>query len=305
MIVCANFSFLSSNSSTTLFKYSLRFVTGSGSEVGQALIDHPQIQAISFTGSNAIGKRVATSAAERGIKFQLEMGGKNPVIIAKDANLDAAVKAVMNGAFLSTGQKCTATSRVIVEEAVFDEFVEKLKEATEKLKVGNAIDEDAFMGPSAHESQFNTVIKYLQIAEEEGATLFTGGKQLTGGEYDDGYFIAPTIYKDVTPDMTIAKEEIFGPVIALFKVKDLDEAIELANDTEYGLSASMFTTNIQSFLEFADEIEAGMVRVNAESTGAELQAPFGGIKGSSYGPREQGEATKEFYTEIKTIFVKG
>lgn len=283
----------------------LNFVTGSGSVIGQNLIDHSQIQAITFTGSDTIGKEVAKSASERGIKFQLEMGGKNPVIVTKDADLNGAVEAVISGAFRSTGQKCTATSRVIVEEGIYNQFVEKLIQETKKIKVGNALGEDVWMGPCAHEQQFNTVKEYLEIGQKEGAILLAGGEVLTDGEYDSGFFVTPTIFGDVDADMRIAKEEIFGPVIALFRATDLEDAINQANDTEYGLSASIFTTNIGSFLEFVDEIEAGLIRINAESAGVELQAPFGGMKATSTGSREQGEAAKEFYTEIKTVFVKG
>ncbi|OXS79069.1 alpha-ketoglutaric semialdehyde dehydrogenase GucD [Domibacillus enclensis] len=281
------------------------FITGSGSVVGQGLIDHPKLNAITFTGSEGVGQGVAKSAAARGIKFQLEMGGKNPVIVAKDANIDQAVEAVISGGFRSSGQKCTASSRVIVEEAVYDEFKEKLVLASEKITVGNGLQEGIWMGPCASESQFNTVKDYIEKGKQEGAALIHGGDVLTGGEYDHGFFIKPAIFEHVTTDMTIAQEEIFGPVIALLKASDLEEAIEIANNTKYGLSASIFTSNISSLLEFIDEIEAGLVRINAESAGVELQAPFGGMKASSTGSREQGEAAKEFYTAIKTVFVKG
>lgn len=283
----------------------LNFVTGSGSVIGQSLIDHAQIQAITFTGSETVGKGVGKSATERGIKFQLEMGGKNPAIVTKDADLELTVDAVISGAFRSTGQKCTATSRVIVEEAIYDQFVDKLIQETEKITVGSALGEGVWMGPCAHEQQFNTVKEYLEIGQNEGATLLAGGKVLTGGEYDNGFFVTPTIFGNVDANMRIAKEEIFGPVIALFKASDLEDAVNQANDSAYGLSASIFTTNIGSFLEFVDEIEVGLVRINAESAGVELQAPFGGMKATSTGSREQGQAAKEFYTEIKTVFVKG
>ncbi|MDR4887456.1 aldehyde dehydrogenase family protein [Fredinandcohnia sp. QZ13] len=283
----------------------INFVTGSGSVIGQKLIDHPLLNAITFTGSETVGESVAKSAASRGIKFQLEMGGKNPVIVTKDANLDSAVEAVISGAFRSTGQKCTASSRVIVESEVYEAFKEKLIQETEKITVGSGLKEGIWMGPCASESQFRTVIKYIEQGKEEGASLICGGEPLTSGEHANGYYVTPTIFENVTPEMSIAQEEIFGPVIALFKVTDLEEAIDLANETKYGLSASIFTTNIGSLLEFIDEIEAGLVRINAESAGVELQAPFGGMKASSTGSREQGEAAKEFYTSIKTVFIKG
>lgn len=281
------------------------FITGSGSVVGQGLIDHPKVNAMTFTGSEAVGQSVAKSAAARGIKFQLEMGGKNPVIVTKDANINQAVEAVISGGFRSSGQKCTASSRVIVEEAVYDEFKEKLVAESKKITVGNGLNEGVWMGPCASESQFKTVTEYIEKGQQEGAQLIHGGEVLTGGEYDHGFYVTPAIFENVTTDMAIAQEEIFGPVIALLKASDLEEAIEIANKTKYGLSASIFTSNISSLLEFVDEIEAGLVRINAESAGVELQAPFGGMKASSTGSREQGEAAKEFYTAIKTVFIKG
>ena len=283
----------------------LNFITGSGSVIGQALIDHSRLNAITFTGSEAVGEGVAKSAAARGIKFQLEMGGKNPVIVTKDADLDAAVEAVISGGFRSTGQKCTASSRVIVEEAVYERFKEKLVQETKKITVGDGLKDGIWMGPCASESQFTTVKKYIEQGKEEGASLFYGGEPLTGPEFDQGFYIAPTIFEQVKSSMAIAQEEIFGPVIALLQAADLEEAIAIANDTKYGLSASIFTSNIGSLLEFIDEMDAGLVRINAESAGVELQAPFGGMKASSTGSREQGEAAKEFFTAIKTVFIKG
>ena len=283
----------------------LNFITGSGSIIGQSLIDHPLLNAVTFTGSEGVGGGIAKSAAERGIKFQLEMGGKNPVIVTKDADLDAAVEAVISGGFRSTGQKCTASSRVIIETAVYDTFKEKLVQEAKKITVGNGLNEGIWMGPCASEGQYNTVLHYIQKGKEYATSLIHGGEKLTGQEFDKGFYITPAIFEDVRPDMAIAQEEIFGPVIALIKAADLEEAIQIANDSKYGLSASIFTTNIGSLLEFIDEIDAGLVRVNAESAGVELQAPFGGMKSSSTGSREQGEAAKEFYTAIKTIFIKG
>ncbi|PLT30633.1 alpha-ketoglutaric semialdehyde dehydrogenase GucD [Peribacillus deserti] len=283
----------------------LNFITGSGSVIGQGLIDHPLLNAITFTGSENVGKGVAKSASARGIKYQLEMGGKNPVIVTKEANIDQAVEAVISGGFRSSGQKCTASSRVIVESAVYNEFKQKLVEAAEKITVGNGLKEGIWMGPCASESQFNTVTKYIEKGKQEGAKLVSGGEVLKGGEYENGFYVTPAIFEDVTADMEIAQEEIFGPVIALIHAADLEEAIEIANNTKYGLSASIFTSNINSILEFIDEIEVGLVRINAESAGVELQAPFGGMKASSSGSREQGEAAKEFFTAIKTVFIKG
>ncbi|MFF2447418.1 alpha-ketoglutaric semialdehyde dehydrogenase GucD [Neobacillus sp. NPDC058068] len=283
----------------------INFITGSGAVIGQGIIDHPLLNAITFTGSESVGEVVARSASARGIKYQLEMGGKNPVIVTKDADLHAAVDAVINGAFRSTGQKCTATSRVIVESPIFDEFRDKLVEATRRIKVGNGLEEGIWMGPCASESQLNTVRNYIEIGKSEGAKLLIGGELLEAKKYEKGFYITPAIFENVKSNMRIAQEEIFGPVIVLIKSEDLEEAIEIANYTKYGLSASIFTTKISSLLEFIDEIDAGLVRINAESAGVELQAPFGGMKASSVGSREQGEAAKEFYTSIKTIFIKG
>ncbi|MCP3763815.1 aldehyde dehydrogenase family protein [Domibacillus sp. A3M-37] len=283
----------------------VNFITGSGSVIGQGLIDHPLLNAITFTGSENVGQGVAKSASARGIKYQLEMGGKNPVIVTKDANIDQAVEAVISGGFRSSGQKCTASSRVVVESAVYEEFKQKLVEEAGKITVGNGLEEGIWMGPCASESQFNTVTEYIEKGKQEGAKLAHGGEVLTGGVYDKGFFVTPAIFEDVTADMAIAQEEIFGPVIALIKAADLEEAIDVANNTKYGLSASIFTSNINSILEFIDEIEVGLVRINAESAGVELQAPFGGMKASSSGSREQGEAAKEFFTAIKTVFIKG
>lgn len=283
----------------------LNFITGSGSVIGQGLIDHPLLNGITFTGSEGVGKNVAKSATERGIKFQLEMGGKNPVIVAKDADLQLAVDAVLSGGLKSTGQKCTATSRVIVESDIYDQFKELLLNKIDEITIGDGLKDGIWMGPCASESQFNTVCSYIEKGKQEGASLIYGGEVLTDEEYQNGFFVRPAVFENVNSDMSIAQEEIFGPVLALMKVDSLEKAIDVANDSKYGLSASIFTRNISSFLSFIDDMEAGLVRVNAESAGVELQAPFGGMKASSTGTREQGEAAKEFYTSIKTVFVKG
>lgn len=282
----------------------VNMVTGSGSIIGQGLVEHSDVNGITFTGSNDVGKRIGQSALERGAKYQLEMGGKNPVIVAADADLDLAVEATISGAFRSTGQKCTATSRVIVSKEIYETFKEKLLHKTNEITIGDGLEDGIWMGPSANENQFKTVLSYIEKGKEEGATILTGGNALQGKTYENGYFVEPTIFENVTSDMTIAQEEIFGPVIALIKVDSMEEAIETANDVKFGLSASIFSTNIQNMLSFINEMEAGLVRINAESAGVELQAPFGGMKQSSSHSREQGEAAKEFFTSIKTVFVK-
>jgi alpha-ketoglutaric semialdehyde dehydrogenase len=282
----------------------VNLVTGTGSTVGQGIIDHPGIKAISFTGSNDVGKRVAIGAASRGAKFQTEMGGKNPVIVADDADLDLAVEQTINGGLKSTGQKCTCTSRVIVMSGVYDRFKEKLISKVREIKVGSGLDSDSWMGPCSNEKQLNTVLHYIEKGLEEGATLLHGGQKLENGPLKEGYYVEPTVFDNVRTSMTIAQEEIFGPVLALIKVETIEEALEIANDVKYGLSAAIFTRDIGRMLTFIKEIDAGLVRINAETAGVELQAPFGGMKESSSHSREQGKAAIDFYTTTKTVFVR-
>lgn len=282
----------------------INMVTGSGSVIGQGIIDHPDIAGISFTGSDVTGKRVAQGAVARGAKFQTEMGGKNPVIVANDADLDQAVEATISGGLRSTGQKCTATSRVIVQSEIYDAFKERLVEKVKGIKVGHGLSSDSWMGPCASEGQLNTVLSYIEKGIAEGAELVHGGKRVVENGLEKGFYVEPTVFDNVTPNMTIAREEIFGPVLALIKVDTIEQALEIANDSEFGLSASIFTKNIGNMLSFINDMEAGLVRINAESAGVELQAPFGGMKKSGSGYREQGQAAVEFYTSIKTIFVK-
>ncbi|PJW21001.1 aldehyde dehydrogenase family protein [Geobacillus thermodenitrificans] len=282
----------------------VNMVCGSGSVVGQGIANHPDIDGVTFTGSNTVGKQVGRAAFERGAKYQLEMGGKNPVIVAKDADLDLAVEGTISGGLRSTGQKCTATSRVFIEREVYEPFKAKLLERVKQLKIGNGLDAETWMGPCASESQFHTVLSYIEKGKSEGAKLIYGGNRCLEGELANGFFVEPTIFEDVDLQMTIAREEIFGPVLALIQVDSIEEAIKLANDTEYGLSASIYTKNIGNALEFIKDIEAGLIKVNAETAGVEFQAPFGGMKQSSSHSREQGQAAIEFFTSIKTVFVK-
>lgn len=282
----------------------VNMVTGSGSVIGQGIIDHPDINGITFTGSDTVGKLVGQGALARGAKYQLEMGGKNPVIVAADADLDLAVDATISGGLRSTGQKCTATSRVIIQSAVYEEFKEKLLNKVKSLKVGYGLDGETWMGPCASESQLNTVLSYIDKGLLEGATLLYGGNRLEGEELEHGFYVQPTLFENVKSYMTIAQEEIFGPVLALIKVDTFEEALTIANDVKYGLSASIFTRNIGNMLSFINDMDAGLVRVNSESAGVELQAPFGGMKQSSSHSREQGQAAIEFFTSIKTVFIK-
>jgi acyl-CoA reductase-like NAD-dependent aldehyde dehydrogenase len=282
----------------------LNMVTGSGNVIGQGIVDHPDIAGITFTGSDTTGKRIGQGALARGAKYQLEMGGKNPIIVAEDADLDLAVEAAISGAFRSTGQKCTATSRAIVHRAVYEAFKDKLLAKIKDIQVGDGLGEGIWMGPCASEAQMNTVLSYIERGVNEGATLLYGGQKLTGDAYDKGFYVTPAVFDNVTNDMSIAQEEIFGPVIVLIKVNELKEAIDIANDVKFGLSASIFTKNIGSILEFVQDTDAGLVRVNSETAGVELQAPFGGMKQSSSHSREQGQAAIEFYTAVKTVFIK-
>ena len=279
-------------------------ITGSGSLIGQGIADHPGIHAITFTGSNTVGKKIGQAAFARGAKYQLEMGGKNPVIVANDADLDLAVEATVSGGLRSTGQKCTATSRVIVQSIVYEAFREKLIAKVKEITVGDGIEQGTWMGPCASENQLATVLSYIEKGKQEGAVLLTGGNQLQGPGYEHGFYVEPTVFDNVTSRMTIAQEEIFGPVLALMKVDTIEEALVMANDAEFGLSASIFTTNISNMLAFINEMDAGLIRINAESAGVELQAPFGGMKNSSSHSREQGRAAIEFFTATKTIFIK-
>jgi len=282
----------------------VNYVAGRGSVVGERIITHPEIKGISFTGSNKTGQRVAEGAVARNAKFQLEMGGKNPLIVAGDADLDQAVNATISGGYGSTGQKCTATSRVIVHEKVYEEFKQKLIEKTKAMKVGNGLAEASDLPPSVNESQMDTVLYYIDKAKEEEATLLAGGQQPEDKDLQSGFYVEPTIFENVESNMTLGQEEVFRPVLALMKVSSIEEALEVANDVEFGLSASIFTKNTESAFKLIEEIEAGLVRVNFETAGVELHAPFGGMKGSSSDSREQGQAAKEFFTSIKTVFMK-
>ncbi|MGN7300147.1 alpha-ketoglutaric semialdehyde dehydrogenase GucD [Ferdinandcohnia sp. SAFN-114] len=281
----------------------INIVTGRGSVVGDHLINHPQVNAISFTGSNEVGKVVAMSCVERGAKYQLEMGGKNPAIILDDADLESAAELTVSGAMKHTGQKCTATSRAFVHEAVYEEFKAKVLEKVADIKIGSGLNESTYMGPLASKSQLKTVLHYLEEGKKSGGTLLTGGKVPEGNEYSNGFYVEPTVFEKVDHKSAIAQEEIFGPVLCLFKVDSLKEALEKANDSKFGLSASLFTKDIGNAFTYINEIDAGLIKVNGESAGVELQAPFGGMKQSSSHSREQGEAAKEFFTSIKTITI--
>ena len=281
----------------------LNLVLGSGSEAGDEIINHPAVKAISFTGSNGVGIRLYEQASRRGAKVQCEMGGKNPVIVLEDADMDLAVESTAQGAFGSSGQRCTATSRAVVVDQVADEFVSRIAKRAESMRLGPGADPQTEMGPSVDESQFKTVLSYIDIGREDGATLVCGGSRATDEGLDKGYFVKPAVFDHVTADMRIAREEIFGPVLSVLRVKDFDQAMEVANDCEYGLSSSIFTNDAARIFRFVDDIETGMTHINSPTTGGEAHVPFGGIKGTGIGDREQGSTALDFYTDLKVVYV--
>lgn len=285
------------------------FVAGSGGTLGEALVNAKPLKAISFTGSCQIGEWIHGEAAKRRLRTQLEMGGKNPTIVLADADFNSAVANTVNAAFFSTGQKCTATSRVIVEDSIYDKFLAALIEATKKLKVGDGINAGVDIGPAVDEGALNTILEYIEIGRKEAGEPVAGGNRLTGkgpnGEdLSKGYFVEPTIFAGVTEKMRIAQEEIFGPVLAVMRAKDFDDAMRIANDIPFGLSSSIQTTNVSRVFDFVYGAEAGLLTVNLPSAGVEYQLPFGGTKDSSFGPKEQGPAAMEFYSDYKTVYLK-
>jgi aldehyde dehydrogenase (NAD+) len=281
----------------------LNLVLGSGSEVGDELVNNEKVRAISFTGSNEIGNKLYHLGAARGIKCQCEMGGKNPIVILEDADLPLAVESTVTGAFGSTGQRCTATSRAIVVEAIADRFLEKLLERTRKITVGNGLEPGVSMGPTVDKSQYDTVLRYIEMGKVEGAQLRIGGKYCEGPQYSNGYFVEPTIFDNVQPSMRIAQEEIFGPVLSVIRVKDFDQALEIANGVKYGLSSAIYSNDASKIFRFIDRIETGITHVNSGTPGGEAQLPFGGIKATGVGAREMGPSAIEFWSEIKTVYI--
>jgi alpha-ketoglutaric semialdehyde dehydrogenase len=281
----------------------LNLVFGTGREVGDTIVNHPAIQAVSFTGSNDVGTTLYAAAAARGIKCQCEMGGKNPIVVLGDADLDLAADSTVQGAFGSTGQRCTATSRAVVVDAIANEFVERLTARTSSLIVGNGLDPQTAVGPSVDEKQMATVLGYVETGRNEGARLVRGGTRVTDDGRDRGYFVAPAIFDRVDARMRIAQEEIFGPVLSVIRVPDARTALSVANGVRFGLSASVYTSDVASMFRFVDHLDAGIVHVNSPTVGGEAHIPFGGMKATGVGLREMGKVAIDFYTELKVVYV--
>ena len=278
-------------------------VMGRGSEVGQVLLDDPRVNAISFTGSVATGQRIAQACVARMAKFQLEMGGKNPMVVLDDADLDIAVNAALNSGFFSTGQRCTASSRLIVTEGIHDRFVAAMVEKMKALKVDDARKKGTDIGPVVDDKQLAQNLEYIAIATAEGARRVAGGEAIErNADGAPGYYMRPALFTETTAPMRINREEVFGPVVSVIRAKDYEEALALANDTEFGLSAGIATTSLKHATHFKRHVQAGMVMVNLPTAGVDYHVPFGGRKGSSYGPREQGRYAAEFYTTVKTAY---
>ena len=275
-------------------------VMGAGSTIGDALINAPQVNAISFTGSVDVGKRVAAAAVGHGAKVQLEMGGKNPLVVLDDADLPTAVNVAVQGAFYSTGQRCTASSRFIVEKGIHDKFVDAVVDKIKSLKIDDALVTGTDIGPVVSQGQLDQDINYIDIGKKEGAKLAWGGERLNRPQ--PGYYLAPALFTETTNQMRINREEIFGPVATVIRVEGYDEALAVANDTQFGLSSGICTASLKRASHFKRNSQAGMVMVNLPTAGVDYHVPFGGRKASSYGPREQGAYAREFYTVVKTVY---
>ncbi|MRH41116.1 aldehyde dehydrogenase family protein [Aquibacillus halophilus] len=281
----------------------LNMITGSGSVVGKEFGENPELKAVSFTGSSDVGISLGKAVTARGGRMQAEMGGKNPSIILEDADIDQAVDSLIVSGFLDNGQRCTGTSRLIVPKSIAKEVVDKLVKKAGELVVGNGFDEGVDNGPIIDEGQLNVYLHYVNSAIQEGAKLEFGGKRLTDNGLDKGFFVAPTIFSGVTEEMTIAKEEIFGPVIAVMEADSYEEAMRVANNTEFGLSSTIFTKDLEKAFHFVRNIQSGVTHVNIPSNYFENQYPFGGKKTSSIGPREQGSTALDFWTDYKTVYI--
>ncbi|HEV2865416.1 MAG TPA: aldehyde dehydrogenase family protein [Allosphingosinicella sp.] len=277
-------------------------VLGEGG-VGAAIVDHPEVDGVSFTGSQYVGGKVGEAAMRRQARVQLEMGGKNPLVVLDDADLERAVACAIDGAFYGTGQRCTASSRVIVTEGIHDRFVEALAERAKSLRVGDALDPSSQIGPAVSQTQLEQNLNYVDIATKEGGRLVTGGEPLKLAT--PGFYMSPAVIADTAPDMRINCEEVFGPVVSTVRVRDYEEALEIANRGQFGLSAGIVTNSLKHARHYRRNVRAGMVMINLPTAGVDYHVPFGGTRKSSYGPREQGFAAVEFYTQIKTVYVGG
>jgi len=281
----------------------INIVSGFGAETGVPMLEHPEVRAVSFTGSTAVGRTIGTTAAKSFKHCSLELGGKNPMIVLSDANLDLAVDGALWGAFGTTGQRCTATSRIIVERGVYREFLSRLVERARKLRVGNGLDETTEMGPAVNEKQLQTDLEYVEIGKAEGAKLECGGNRLEKGDYQHGFFMEPTVFSDVDGKMRIAQEEIFGPVVSVIPCQDFEDAVVIANDIDYGLSSAIYTKDVNRAFTAMRDLSAGITYINAPTIGAEVHLPFGGVKATGNGHREGGLGAIDFYTEWKSVYV--
>jgi alpha-ketoglutaric semialdehyde dehydrogenase len=281
----------------------VNIVTGFGAESGAPMLENPQVRAVSFTGSSAVGQTIGTTAAKSFKHCSLELGGKNPMIILDDANLDLAIEGALWGAFGTTGQRCTATSRIIIEKGVYHEFLRQLVDRTRKLRVGNGLDEITDVGPAINQRQLDTDLEYIEVGKAEGAKLECGGHRIEQGEYQHGWFLEPTVFSEVGAKMRIAQEEIFGPVVSLIPCDNFEDAIAIANNVEYGLSSSIYTRDVNKAFVAMRDLYAGITYINAPTIGAEVHLPFGGVKATGNGHREGGIGAIDFYSEWKSVYV--
>ncbi len=316
-LVCGNTVVIKPAEDTPLSTYSLvqilaeaglphgvvNVVNGIGPEAGAALVEHSDVAAVSFTGSSEVGRLVSVSCAPRLRPCHLEMGGKNILIVLEDANLDLAIDGAVWGGFGTTGQRCTAASRIAVHKNVYKEFLHRFVDRVKALRVGDGLDPATDMGPCINEEQLTKVMEYVVVGKTEGAKLMTGGNRLTEGNYAHGWFHEPTVFADCTPRMRIAQEEIFGPVVAVMPIESFEQALELANDVPYGLSASIYTQDVNRAFVAMRDLHTGIVYVNAPTIGAEIHLPFGGTKDTGNGHREAGNAALDFYSEWKTLYI--
>ncbi len=316
-LVCGNTVVIKPAEDTPLSTYSLvqilaeaglpqgvvNVVNGTGPEAGAALVEHPGVAAVSFTGSSEVGRLVSVSCAPKLRPCHLEMGGKNILIVLEDANLDLAIEGAVWGGFGTTGQRCTAASRIAVHKNVYKEFLHRFVERVKAIRVGDGLDPATGMGPCINEEQLNKVMEYVVIGKTEGAKLMTGGSRLTEGNYARGWFHEPTVFADCTPRMRIAQEEIFGPVVAVMPIDGFEQALQVANDVPYGLSASIYTQDVNRAFVAMRDLHTGIVYVNAPTIGAEIHLPFGGTKNTGNGHREAGNAALDFYSEWKTLYI--